>query len=85
MLVYAESLTSLFVLIDSVSVRNFDENYDFMWSESGLFLISLIITIFTFVVIALMMVMHYCIWRPGYKMKLSDEKELSFKTEQWRN
>jgi uncharacterized membrane protein len=56
-----------------------------MWSESGLFLISLIITIFTFVVIALMMVMHYCIWRPGYKMKLSDEKELSFKTEQWRN
>ncbi len=31
-LVYAESFTSLFVLIDSVSVRNFGENYDFVWS-----------------------------------------------------
>jgi hypothetical protein len=60
-------------------------DYDFIWFESGLFLVSLIITILSFVAIVFLMIMHYCIWEPGYKMKLSQEKNVSFVREDWHN
>lgn len=73
-LVYMNSLTSLFVLIDSVSVRNLGDGYEFFWYESGLFLVSVIITVLSFIIIVVMMILHYFVWKRSYKMKLENEK-----------
>ncbi len=71
-LVYANSLTSLFVLIDSISVRNLGDDYSFQWNESGLFLVSCIILISSIIIICIMMGLHFLKWKPSYKMGLKN-------------
>jgi len=68
-LVYLNSLTSLFVLIDSISVRNLGSDYEFQWNESGLFLVSVLITIISVLLIIAMMIAHYAYWIRTYKAK----------------
>jgi uncharacterized membrane protein len=76
-LVYFETLTSLFALIHSLDVRN-TEGFDLLWYESGLFMVSLIITLLTIVIVLFMMVLHYFWWQPSYNKSLSEEKDSKF-------
>jgi hypothetical protein len=77
-LVYFETLTSLFALIHSLDVRK-DEEFDLVWYESGLFMVSLFITLLTILIVLVMMCLHYFIWEPNYNRDLSDEKDEKYK------
>lgn len=73
------------MLIDSVSIRNDGDEYQFDWSVNGLFIVSCIITIFTVVVIIVLMILHYIKWEPSYRINIKDELDVKFKREQWKN
>jgi len=60
-LVYFETLTSLFALIHSLDIRN-DSNFDLVWYQDGLFLVSFIITLITIASVLVMLILHYAIW-----------------------
>jgi hypothetical protein len=77
-LVYLETLTSLFALIHSLDVRK-DDTFDLVWYKSGLFMASAIITVLTIVIVIVMMLLHYFKWEPSYNRDLNDEKEIKFK------
>jgi hypothetical protein len=83
-LVYFETLTSLFALIHSLDVRKID-GFDLIWYESGLFMVSFIITCLTILIVSIMMVLHYFVWEPSYNKNIDDEKDANFKREEWRN
>jgi hypothetical protein len=76
-LVYFETLTSLFALIHSLDVRK-DEEFDLVWYESGLFMVSLFITLLTILIVLVMMFLHYFIWEPSYNRDLSEEIDKKF-------
>jgi hypothetical protein len=83
-LVYFETLTSLFALIHSLDVRKI-EGFDLVWYESGLFMVSLIITLLTILIVLAMMVLHYFVWEPSYNKNIDDETDANFKREEWKN
>jgi len=70
-LVYCETLTSLFALIHSLDVRKTD-GFDLLWYESGLFMVSFIITLLTIAIVVVMMVLHYWVWQPSYNKDINE-------------
>lgn len=64
-LVYLEAFTCILALFHSIDIRN-TEGFQLDWTTSALFLISLGITIFTVIYVIVMIVLHYCVWRPNY-------------------
>lgn len=83
-LVYMETLTSLFALIHSLDVRKI-EMFDLIWYESGLFMVSFVITIVTVVLVVALMVAHYFFWEPSYNRSLDEEKDVKFVRSEWNN
>lgn len=81
-LVYLNTLTSVFVLVDSLIVRELGNDYQFQWRESGLFLVSAIITVLSFLIIVVMMFLHYFVWKKSYKAK-KIENSGSFSRKDW--
>ena len=63
----------MFALIHSIDVRNI-QGFDLEWTQSGLFLVSMIITALTIVIVFVLMILHYCIWEPSYNRDLKQEK-----------
>lgn len=82
-LVYLNTLTSVFVLVDSLIVRDLGD-YQFQWRESGLFLVSAIITVLSFLIIIVMMFLHYFVWKKSYKTNKT-ENSGSFRRDDWSN
>ena len=80
---YIETLTTLLYLIESIRVR--DSTEEFVWYENGLFLTSMIIDIIEFVIIAVLMSIHYCYWLPSYNVHASEQKSKGFKAHEWYN
>jgi len=83
-LVYMETLTSLFALIHSLDVRK-TEGFDLIWYENGLFMVSFVITIVTVILVVALMILHYAIWEPSYNNNLDNEKDVKFVRSEWKN
>lgn len=84
-LVYMETLTSLFALIHSLDVRKI-EGFDLIWYESGLFMVSFVITIITIILVVVLMIAHYFFWEPSYNRSLDDESsDVKFDRKKWKN
>lgn len=64
-LVYLEAVTCILALFHSIVIRN-TVGFQLDWTTSALFLISLGITIFTVIYVIVMIILHYCVWRPNY-------------------
>lgn len=64
-LVYIESFTSMLALIHSLDIRGVS-NYNLIWYNDGLFLVSFILTIITMLVITGLTVLYYFKWLPSY-------------------
>ena len=71
-------------MIHSLDVRNI-EGFDLVWYESGLFMVSLIITLLTIAIVLVMMVLHYLVWEPSYNKNVDDEKDAKFDRSEWIN
>lgn len=64
-LVYLEAGTCLLALFHSIQIRE-EVGFSLNWRESAYFLVSLGITIFTFVYVGFMATIHYFFWKPYY-------------------
>ncbi len=64
-LVYIETFTCLLALIHSLLVKD-EVGYSLTWQVSGLFLVSMIITILNIAIITVMMFLHYGVWERKY-------------------
>lgn len=66
-LVFVEAVTTIFALFDSIRVVNADpDTWDFDGLTSGLFIVSFILTILVNTIIALLIALYYCKWKPSY-------------------
>lgn len=64
-LVYLEAATCLLALFHSVDVRE-TQDFKLNWTVSGYFLVSAGVTIFTLIYVLVMIILHYCLWKPNY-------------------
>lgn len=81
-----ETITTLFCFIESIAIREVPaDDFKFNWTESGLFLASVVIGLFEFVVITFLYCLHKLYWENSYNRHIENMGSIKFNYREWGN
>jgi hypothetical protein len=88
-MVYIQALPTMLAIFQSLdvyykSLEN-QEKFVYEWSRNGFFWVALIISVTTFLIIVVLLTLHYCKWYPEYNAVAERNKKPIFDRTRWRN
>ena len=89
-LVYLQTLPTLLAIIQSLDVYDLfppgsDQSFEYDWVNNGFFWVAFIVSVVTFMIILVMVILHYCKWYPEYNDVATKTSKPLFNRNEWRN
>ena len=87
LLILMQLASTILLLVESFHVKETENsNFKFVWSESILFLVALILNAATFAIVIGLLIVHKCFWERKYqKVKITMNKKTKFTRKNWFN